>query len=363
MAVGDHARGVRECAIGVDLGDREAWFCVVEAHGEVVERGRVSMTERAMRKEFEGRESTRIAIEVGTHSPWVSRALEEWGHEVVVANPRQLPLIFQSNKKSDGLDAEHLARLARFDPSLLAPVRHRSREAHADLAVLRSRDALVGVRTNLVNHARGTVKAFGSRLPGSSTHYFHKRVVDEVPEELRPALYPVLEVLAGVTKRIDELEKRIENLCENKYPETMRLRQVHGVGPLTALAYVLVLEDPRRFHDSRTVGSYLGLRPRQQDSGEQEPQLRITKAGDVFLRRLLVGAAQHILGPFGTDSDLRRWGLRLCARGGRNAKKRAVVAVARKLAVLLHKLWLTGEVYEPLRNSKCEEEAPSKKRA
>ena len=193
--MGDHTSGVAECAIGVDLGDREAWFCVVDAHGKVVERGRVAMTERAMRKEFEGQESTRIAVEVGTHSPWVSRVLEEWGHEVVVANPRQLPLIFQSNKKSDGLDAEHLARLARFDPSLLAPVRHRGREAHADLAVLRSRDALVGVRTNLVNHVRGTVKSFGSRLPGSSTHYFHKRVVDEVPEELRPALYPVLEAL------------------------------------------------------------------------------------------------------------------------------------------------------------------------
>ena len=131
----------------------------------------------------------------------------------------------------------------------------------------------------------------------------------------------------------------------------MLLRQVPGVGALTALTYVLTLEDPARFADPRAVGSYLGLRPRQADSGDLSPQLHVTKAGDEMLRRLLVGAAHYILGPFGPDTDLRRWGLGLAARGGKRGKRLAVVAVARKLSVLLLRLWATGEAYEPLRNA------------
>ncbi len=357
MAMGDHSTASVGCVIGLDLGDRMARYCTVDEAGQTVGEGEVAMTVVAMRKTFATQEPSRVALEVGTHSPWVSRILEECGDEVVVANARQLPLIFRSTKKNDRLDAERLARLARVDAKLLSPVKHRGVEAQADLGVLRTRDGLVRARVDLVSHVRGTVKSFGARVRGASTHCFHRKALGDIPERLRPALYPVLEVLAELTKRIDRLEGEIERLCNEKYPETMLLRQVHGVGPVTALAFVLVLEDPRRFRDSRAVGSYVGLRPRQQDSGEQTPQLRITKAGDELLRRLLVGAAQHILGPFGVDSDLRRWGLKLSARGGRNAKKRAVVAVARKLTVLLHKLWRSGEVYEPLRNS--QEQTPT----
>jgi len=146
---------------------------------------------------------------------------------------------------------------------------------------------------------------------------------------------------------IQDYDRRVEELAK-KYGHTKLLRQVKGVGALTSLAYVLTLEKPERFPKSRDVGPYVGLVPKQEDSGESQPQLGISKAGDTMVRKLLVGSAHYILGPFGPDTDLRRYGLRLCERGGKNAKKRAAVAVARKLAVLLHRLWVSGEVYEPL---------------
>jgi transposase len=262
-----------------------------------------------------------------------------------------LRLIYENDRKSDQVDAEYLARLARVDPELLAPIEHRGPEAQKDLAVLRARDALVRSRTTLINVIRGSVKSTGARLPSCDAHSFHRKVTEVIPEALRPALVPLLEVLEELTAKISCYDKQIEALCETKYPETQRLRQPKGVGPLTALAFLLIIEDPRRFKKSRNVGPYLGLVPRRQESGAQQPQLRITKAGDKLLRRLLVSSAHYVLGPFGEDSDLRRHGEAIARRGGKNAKKRAVVAVARKLSVLLHRLWVSGEDYEPLRNA------------
>jgi transposase len=282
----------------------------------------------------------------------VSRLLTELGHEVIVANPRKLRLIYQNDSKSDRVDAEYLARVGRLDPALLAPLTHRGAETQADLALLRSRNALVRARTRLISHARGTTKSLGARLPTCSAAIFAAKAGGCVPDELRPALSPVLAVIAGLCAEIRALDERIEEMARQRYPETALLTQVPGVGTLTAVVYVLTLEDPERFPRSRSVGSYLGLRPRQRDSGSLQPRLRITKAGDEHLRWLLVGAAHYILGPFGPDTDLRRWGLGLAAQGGRAGKKRAAVAVARKLSVLLLRLWVTGEVYEPLRNAR-----------
>jgi transposase len=191
------------------------------------------------------------------------------------------------------------------------------------------------------------VKSFGKRLPRCSTESFAKKVRPKLPAALRPALEPILDSIQELSARIRSYEREIERLAEEGYPETQPLRQIKGVGALTALAYVLTLEDPGRFSVSREVGPCLGLLPRRDQSGEHDPQRQITKTGDAFLRRLLVGSAHYILGPFGQDSHLRRWGLRLAERGGKHAKKRAVVAVARKLAVLLHKLWVSGEDYHP----------------
>jgi transposase len=337
--------------VGVDLGDEHSHLCVLDAEGRVVEEVRVRTTESALRKRFAGPARLRVALETGTHSPWVSRLLEECGHEVLVAQSRKLRMISQNPSKNDRADAEMLARVARVDPKLLSPIRHRGVAGQADLAVLRSRQAMVRARTDLVNHVRGAVKSFGARLPKCSTDAFGRRVAEAIPEELRPALLPLLETIKRLTDDIRVFDRRVEKRCEEVYPATAALRQVGGVGPVTSLAYVLVLEDPGRFAKSRAVGPYIGLQPRQSNSGEQEPQLRITKAGDKMLRALLVQAAHYVLGPFGPDTDLRRWGTALAARGGKNAKKRAVVAVARKLAVLLHRLWVTGEVYEPLRQA------------
>jgi len=339
--------------IGMDLGDKYSRYCILDACGEVLESGRVATTRSGMERRFGRMEPCRVALEVGTHSPWVQRLLSEAGHEVVVANPRQVRLIYQSASKNDPLDAERLARLARVDPKLLSPVEHRSACRQEALAVLRSRQALVEARTKLVNHVRGTVKSYGSRIKSCSTPSFHRQAATQIPDGLRPALSPVLEVIADLTLRIRRTERQIAQLAEERYPETRLLRAVSGVGALTALWYVLALGDPHRFRRSRSVGAYLGLRPRQSQSGKSDPELHITKAGDKELRRLLVCAAQYILGPFGSDSDLRRFGLAVAARGRKNAKKRAVVAVARKLAVLLHALWTHAEVYEPLRNSQA----------
>ena len=331
--------------IGCDLGDRMSDVCVMEADGRT-RRARVASTQKGMTAFFT-RDPAHVVIEVGGHSRWVSELLKVLGHQVTIANARRVKLISASDNKTDEHDAELLARLGRADKSLLAPMVHRSPEVQADLAIAKARDTLVATRTKLVNHVRGTVKSFGERLPkcGSTTFVRHTRAL--IPAALETALAPVYETIAKLDEQIREQDKIIERTAE-RYPDVAVLEQVSGVGVLTALVYVLTLEDKNRFTSSRMAGAYIGLRPRKRKSGNDDPQLRITKAGDPFVRRLLVLSANYILGPFGKDSDLRRWGIKLAERGGKNAKKRAKVAVARKLAVLLHRLWVTGEVYEPL---------------
>ncbi len=345
---------IPETTIGIDLGDKYSQFCVLSKGGDVVEEGRVVTSKSAFRRKFFGVEPSRIAIEVGTHSRWIQELLEAAGHEVLVANPRKLRMIFQNESKHDRLDAMQLARVVRMDPQLLYPIRHRGGQAQADLSVIRSRSAVVAMRTRLVNHVRGVLKSHGVRPGKCSTRCFARRMVEVIPEALKPALLPVLEVLSSLNVKIDQYNRAIKCLINEQYREATVVGQVKGVGPITSLSYVLTLEDPRRFTRSRRVGAYLGLRPRRRQSGGRDPELRITKTGDADLRRLLVTSAQYILGPFGPDSDLRRFGLKLAERGRKNAKKRAVVAVARKLAVLLHRLWITGEVYEPLRQANAQ---------
>ena len=339
--------------VGLDLGDKYSYLCLIDREsGEVMEEGRLRTGPEAFRRRFASEQPMRIAIETGTHSPWASRVLEECGHEVLVANARKLRLIYANKRKTDEIDAENLARLARLDPKLLYPLKHRGEESQAHLAIIRSRQALVGCRSQLVNHVRGAVKSFGARLPKCPARSFHKRAAEHIPEALRPALGPILEQIGSLTQRIRDYERQLETISKENYPETELLRQVEGIGPLTALTFVLTLEDPYRFEKSRSVGAYLGLVPATDQSGDRDPQKRISKEGDEMLRKLLVSSAHYILGPFGSDSDLRRHGEKIASRGGKNAKKRAAVAVARKLAVLLHSLWVSAEVYEPLRNAR-----------
>jgi len=312
---------------------------------------KLSTTPQAMREVFGGMPCSRIALETGMHSPWVSRVLSELGHEVIVAHVRNVRLIGESRKKDERPDAQTLARLARIDPQLLCPVKHRSAKAQADLSVIRAPAGLVRARTALVNTARGLAKSYGERLRGCNVRNMNPEKAEGLSPELQKALEPLLAGIESLSERICECNERIEDLAQKNYPQVALLKQIKAVGTLIALTYLLTLEDPHRFRKSRDVGCYLGLQPGRRNSGQSEPQMHISKEGDPYLRTLLVQGAQHILGPFGVDCDLRRWGLKIAERGGRNGKKRAIIATARKLAVLLHHLWVSGEVYEPLHNS------------
>ena len=335
--------------IGMDLGDKASQYCVLDAAGEVIKEGSVATTRKAMAERFGSMKGGRMALEVGTHSPWVSRLLSSLGHEVIVANPRQLQLITASSRKDDTVDAKTLARLARIDPELLRPIRHRGEKAQMDLMQIRVRAALVETRTGLVNALRGLAKSVGDRVPKCDPDSLDAARLEGLPQPLREVLEPLVEQVKSLTEQIQQCDQKLEQIARTQYPETELLRQVYGVGTLIALTFVLTVEDPQRFAKSRDVGCYVGLRPKRSQSGERDPQLRITKEGDVYLRTMLVQGAHRILSRQGPQTDLKRWGLKLAERGGKNAKKRAVVAVARKLGILLHRLWATGEVYEPMR--------------
>ncbi len=332
--------------IGCDLGDKRSTVCVLKADGRMERPPSVETTQEGFRAFFT-RPKAHVVIEAGTHSRWVNVLLEELGHRVTVANPRRVDLISQNDQKTDQADAELLARLGRADVELLAPIRHRGMEVQADLAVAKARDALVASRTKLVNVCRGVTKSFGVRLPKCSAASFHKQAWEEVPKELRPALAPLFRTLKALQEAIAKEDKTLGRLAK-KYPDVEVVGQPDGVGLLTSLVFLQTLEDKTRFASSRSVGAFVGLRSKKSQSGNNDPELHITKAGDPFLRRLLVQCANYILGPFGKDSDLRRWGLELAKHGGKNARKRAKVAVARKLSVLMHRLWVTGEVYQPV---------------
>lgn len=349
MAMTNDSKEFMGLTIGIDLGDRWSHVCVLDEQGEVLEESRIPTTRKALAARFGGALASRVVIETGTHSNWVYEELTVQGHEVLIANARKVRAISTNDRKDDRTDAEMLARLGRFDPRLLSPIEARSEETRQDLALLRSRAVLVTARTMLVNHARGVCKSMGHRLPKCSTASIHRH---ELPVPLQEALQPVFIVVKDLSLKIRTFDASIKKLCETRYPQTSLLMQVKGVGPITALCFALTVEDPARFKSTRSIGPYVGLIPRRDQSGGRDPELRITKAGDAMLRTLLVQSAHYILGPFGPPSTLREFGQRLARRGGTTSKKQAVVATARKLSVLLLSLWRNADVYEPLRGSR-----------
>lgn len=335
--------------IGLDLADVWSDWVAIDADGVVAARERVRTSEPQLRRVFGHLSASVIALEVGTHSAWVSRLLESCGHTVIVANARRVALIHRNKRKNNRIDAELLARLARADRKLLFPITHRSKRSQTDLSLLRTRDVLVRTRTLLINHVRGASKSFGVALPKCSSESFATRARASVPK-VAAALAMVLDQISTLTEQVRELDRSIDAMLK-RHPAARRLTQITGVGALTALAYVLTIEDPARIVRSRSAGAFFGLVPGSADSGEKHEPMKITKEGDGFCRRLLVNAAHYIVGHFGPDSDLRRHGEAIAARGGKNARKRAVVAVARKLAVLMHHLWSTGADYIALYHS------------
>jgi transposase len=333
--------------IGMDISDRKVDLCLMSKKAEILDRIRLVNTRPQLEKWFSGKKRLIVALETGTHSRWISSLLEDLGHEVIVANARALKVIYTSDRKTDHRDAEMLARLALSDPKLLAPIKHRSKQAHMDLTLIHSRDQMVKSRTQFVTHVRGVIKAMGLRIKKCSTASFVATARKEIPKPIIETFNPVLDVIEVLSEKIKSYDKKIEIVSKESYPETARLRQIKGVGPVVALTYVLTIEDPARFKTSRHVGAYLGLTVRQNQSGERDIRSRITKSGSTHMRWLLVQSAQHMMGPFGEDCDLRRWGMAYATRGGPSARKRARIAVARKLAVMMHALWRSGQNYDP----------------
>lgn len=350
---------MRQCStkwtVGLDLGDRTNVACILDAEGEVVEKVRVvnrpDKLDAFFDRFLDSPAEVCVAMESGTHSPWISHRLLKRGLRVLVGNSRKLRAVWGDEQKSDFRDAEMIARIARLDPSLLYPIHHRGVSSQADLSIIRARDALVRSRSALISCVRSLVKSCGGRLPSCSAAAFDTKVADSVPAELVPAIGPMLTQIGSLSKQIRAYDRCLVRLCAESYPAAVRLAQIVGVGHLTAMAFVLTIEDPDRFDKARRVGPFLGLTPRRDQSGEVDKQLPITKAGNPHLRRLLVQCAHYIIGPFGPDCDLRRFGLQLVSRGGRAPTKRATTAVARKLAVLMLKLWKSGESYEPFHRS------------
>ena len=342
---------VSPITVGLDVGDKRTQFEAIDGARQTVRSGSFATSRAELEKTLEPFPGAKVILEAGSQSPWMSRVLRGQGFEVQVADPRRVQLISKDPRKSDRRDASMLARMGAAMPELLGDVHHRGEQAHSHLAIVRVRDLLVRMRAKAVQQVRGICKSFGLRLPSASTSGFSSKIELLVPELLKPALAPLLELANDLTRRVRAFDKLLAQVAKEHYPEVEHLQQVDGIGPVISIAFVLSIENPKRFTTSRKVGSWVGLCPRSHASGDSNPQLRISKAGDPRLRRLLLQGAHRLLGPFGADCDLRRYGLHLAARGGKAAKKRAATAVARKLAILMHRLWVTGARYEPLRNA------------
>ena len=334
--------------VGVDLGDRKHSVCVLGAGGEILDESTVANTREAMARLSKQHPGALVVMEVGMQSPWVSRFFAGLGHRVLVANPRKVRAIWQNDRKCDRKDAAMLAKLARADESLLHPVEHGTEQAQLDLLQIKLRDNLVRQRVDVISAVRFTLKSLGIRLRSPNTACFARHARKELGTEHATTLSmiePSLAVIDMMTVQIRALDRAIEELAASSSPETEFLTQIAGIGSITSLT----IGDPERFRRARDIGAYLGLVPKRDQSGATDKQMRISKAGDAYLRRLLVSAAQYVLGPFGPDCALKRHGLKLAERGGPRAKKKAVVAIARKLAVLLLALWKKEDIYRPLR--------------
>lgn len=333
--------------IGLDLGDRKHVYCVLGSSAEVVKEGSIANRREELAALAAKYPGALVIMECGTHSPWVSRYLSEQGLRVLVANPRKVRAIHQNERKSDRRDSEMLARIGRMDPRLLHPIAHGSEQAQRDLLQIKLRDSLVRGRVSLINSVRATLKSLGYQVSNPSSAHFHKKVLTEIPTECAVMVEPIVAAIAEITERIRELERAINQMIKERYPQAARLQQIIGIGPITSLYFVLRIENPSRFASIRDVGPFLGLCPKRDQSGDCDKQLPISKAGDKYLRRLLVNAAQYVIGPFGKPCALREQGLKLVAGGSSREKKRAVIAIARKLAVLMLSLWQSGNDYEP----------------
>jgi transposase len=210
LSKGSRRRQIQQAAknqrltVGIDLGDRGSRYCILDEAGEVVSEGHLPTTKAGLGSLLAKMPSSRVALEVGTHSPWVSRHIAGLGHEAIVANPHKVKLITQSVRKNDRIDARQLARLARVDPQLLSPIRHRGEAAQADLAVIRGRAQLVEARTALVNAARGLAKPMGERLQKCDADQVQESLADGLSEAVQDVIRPLLKSVEAISQQIGE---------------------------------------------------------------------------------------------------------------------------------------------------------------
>lgn len=335
--------------IGIDLGDKKHHVCITDTHGAILKECIIPNDRAALKKLCEEYPKAAVAIEVGTHSPWISRFLISHDMNVTVANARKLRAIYQNDRKCDQLDARMLAKLLRADRDLLSPIQHGTAQAQKDLIAIKIRDSLVRQRVHIIATIRGVIKSLGLRIPSSSSEAFHHRAETFLTEhpELAEAIIPALQSIQSLTDQIKHYEKTIQQSARAHHPQAIALQKIPSIGPITSMVFVLSIEDPHRFKDPRDIGAYLGLVPRRDQSGGTDKQLPISKAGNKYLRSLLTQCAQYLLGRFGPDCAIRQYGLNLAARGGKAAKKKAITAVARKLAVMMIALWQKGGDYQP----------------
>ena len=338
-----------ETYIGIDLGDKKHHVCVTDAQGAILKEFTIVNDRAALKKLSEEYPHAAVALEVGTHSPWISRFLIANGMNVTVANARKLRAIYQNDRKCDQLDACMLAKLLRADRDLLSPIQHGSEQAQKDLISIKIRDSLVRQRVNIIATIRGVLKSMGLRIPTSSSEAFHHRAETFLAAnpELAEAITPALQSIQSLTEQIKHYEKTIQQSARQHHPQAIALQKIPSIGPITSMVFVLSIEDPSRFKDPRDIGAYLGLVPRRDQSGGSDKQLPISKAGNKYLRALLTQCAQYLLGRYGPDCAIRQYGHKLAARGGKAAKKKAITAVARKLAVMMIALWQKGGEYQP----------------
>src|SRR6266571_6456531 len=224
-----HMAGKSRLTIGLDLGDHTSRYCILEEAGEVGSEGQMPTTPAGLKSLFGKMASSRVALEVGTHSPWVSRQIAALGHEVIVANPHKVKLITQSARKNDRIDAQKLARLARVDRKLLSPIRHRGEQAQADLAVIRARAELVESRPGLINCARGLAKPMGERLKKCDADQVEEALAKPLSEAVKIVIGPLLKSVEAIREQIGGYDEKIEEIAK-RYPEVELLTQVYGVG-------------------------------------------------------------------------------------------------------------------------------------
>lgn len=345
--------------IGIDLGDKSHETCTLNIEGEIIERNTVLNNRAELIRFSKANRGATLIMEAGCHSPWIDRLFQERGHKVIVANPRKLRAIYESDNKNDQRDAEMLARIGRFDRNLLYGIEHKSEAHQRALKVVDARDVLVAARVKLVNHVRGSLKSLGIFLPtGISTESFARQATENLEASDYALVAPVIEMIAELSARIKAEDKRIDQMITDDYPEAKKLMSIPGVGPITALAFVLIVGSPDRFAKARDVGPFLGLVPGRDQSGDSDKPMRITKAGNRMLRRLLVSCSQYTLGKFGPPSALKEAGERKAKSGAKIAKKKAVVMTARKLAVLMLALWKDPDSQYEAFPGKSTEEKP-----